>query len=187
LLNGGHEILSSGAIVDAAVISSGGTLGVVRGGTASGTTVLSGGREVVSSGGLESAVTLNGSGTLEVSSGGTVGTVDFGSISGGTLQLDSLVAFGGTVSGFTLGDGIDLHSLAFNSNIHLSWSQSTTGPNASGTLTVFSGATSETTLTLLGQYSQTGFGATSATGGGTLITDTVAPSSASQTPLIAHQ
>jgi autotransporter passenger strand-loop-strand repeat protein len=96
--NGGHEVVSSGAIADDPLISSGGTLGVVRSGTASGTTVLNGGHEIVSSGGFEAVATLNGSGTLEVSSGGSVGAVDFGS--GGILQLDALMAFGGAISGF---------------------------------------------------------------------------------------
>jgi len=180
--NGGHEAVSSGGVADATVISSGGTLGVVRGGTASGTTVLNGGHEIVSSGGFEAVATLNGSGTLEVSSGGTVSGIDFGII-GGTLQLDSLVAFGGTISGFQLGDDIDLRGLAFTSGKDtLSWSQSGT----SGTLTVTSGAKVET-LTLLGQYATADFSAATDGHGGTVITDTVASSSASQTPLVAHQ
>ena len=185
MLNGGHEVVSSGGVADATVISSGGTLGVVRGGTASGTTVLNGGHEIVSSGGFEAVATLNGSGTLEVSSGGSVGAVDFGS--GGILQLDTLVAFGGTISGFHFGDQIDLRGLAFTSGKDtLSWSQLTSGANASGTLTVTSGAKVET-LTLLGQYAVADFSATSDGHGGTLITDTSSVSSAVTTPLVAHQ
>jgi autotransporter passenger strand-loop-strand repeat protein len=184
VLNGGHEVVSSGGVADATIISSGGTLGVVRGGTASGTAVLNGGHEIVSSGGFEAAASLT-SGTLEVSSGGSVGAVLFGD--GGILQLDSLVAFGGTISGFHLGDEIDLRSLAFTSGKDtLSWSQLTSGANASGTLTVTSGAKVET-LTLLGQYSLASFSATSDGHGGTLITDTSSVSSAVTTPLVAHQ
>ena len=92
--------------------------------------------------------------------------------SGGILQLDSLMAFGGTISGFTLGDEIDLRGLAFTSGtINASWTQLTSGANGSGTLTVSSGATVVETLTLLGQYSQAEFSATSDGHGGTVITD----------------
>jgi hypothetical protein len=104
-----------------------------------------------------------------VASGGSAGSVLFAS--GGILQLDSLMAFGGTISGFHLGDEIDLRGLAFTSGTtNLSWTQLTSGANASGTLTVSSGAAVET-LTLLGQYSQGSFSATSDGHGGTVITD----------------
>ena len=184
VLNGGHEVVSSGGVADATVVSSGGTLGVVRGGTASGTMVLDGGHEIVSSGGFEAVATLT-SGTLEVSSGGSVGAVLFGD--GGILQLDALVAFGGTISGFHFGDQIDLRGLAFTSGKDtLSWTQLASGANASGTLTVTSGAKIET-LTLLGQYAVADFAAGSDGHSGTLITDTSSVSSAVTMPLVAHQ
>jgi hypothetical protein len=56
-----------------------------------------------------------------VTSGASGGNVTFAS--GGILQLDSLMAFGGTISGFHLGDAIDLRSLAYTSgttNLHFS-------------------------------------------------------------------
>jgi hypothetical protein len=115
-----------------------------------------------------------------VTSGANGGNVTFAS--GGILQLDSLMAFGGTISGFTLGDEIDLRGLAYTSGItKLSWTQLTSGANASGTLTVSSGAAVET-LTLLGQYTAANFSATSDGAGGTLITD---PPASVQTPLFA--
>jgi hypothetical protein len=40
---------------------------------------------------------------------GSAGAIMFGN--SGTMQLDSLMAFGGTISGFQLGDGIDLRGL----------------------------------------------------------------------------
>jgi trimeric autotransporter adhesin len=164
-------------------ILSGGTEYVLAGGTASGTTVLNGGHEVVSSGGFTDATALSG-GTLEVASGSSAGAILFSD--SGTLQLDALMAFGGTISGFTLGDDIDLRGLGFTSGaINLSWTPLTSGADASGTLTVSSGAAVVETLTLLGQYSQGSFSATSDGNGGTLITDPPAPSSA--TPLVAHQ
>jgi hypothetical protein len=135
------------------------------------------------SGGTTVGTTISG-GTLEVTSGATGGNVTFAS--GGILQLDSLIAFGGTISDFTLGDPIDLRGLAYTSGTtNLSWTQLTTGANASGTLTVSSGATVET-LTLLGQYTAANFSATSDGVGGTLITDPPASSSAIQTPLAAQ-
>jgi hypothetical protein len=97
------------------------------------------------------------------------------------------MAFGGTISGFHLGDQIDLRGLAFTSGKDtLSWTQLTSGANASGTLTVTSGAKVET-LTLLGQYAAADFNAASDGHGGTLITDTSSVSSAVTTQLFAHQ
>jgi hypothetical protein len=50
-----------------------------------------------------------------------------------------------TISGFHLGDEIDLRGLAYTSGTtNPSWSQLTSGANASGTLTVSSGAAVET-------------------------------------------
>jgi hypothetical protein len=60
-----------------------------------------------------SAATTISGGTLEVTSGADGGHVIFSS--GGILQLDALMAFGGTISGFTLGDAIDLRGLAYTS------------------------------------------------------------------------
>jgi autotransporter passenger strand-loop-strand repeat protein len=165
-------------------VSSGGTQYVYSGGAAVATTVSSGGYEQVFSGGAANATTING-GTLEVTSGGSAGAVLFAS--GGILQLDSSLAFGGTISGFQLGDEIDLRSLAFTSGVtSLSWTQLTSGANASGTLTVSSGAAVEN-LTLLGQYSLANFSATSDGHGGTLITDPPVSSSVVQTTLVAQQ
>ena len=106
--------------------------------------------------------------------------------SGGILQLDSLMAFGCTTSGFTLGDEIDLRSLGFTSGTtNPSWTQLTSGANASGTLTVSSSAAVET-LTQLGQYTAANFSATSDGFGGTLITDPPASSSVVQMPLVVQ-
>ena len=121
---------------------------VEAGGTTSGTT-LNGGREIVSSSGFADATAISG-GTLEIASGGSAGAIRFGDT--GILQLDSPMAFDGTISGFWLGDGIDLQSLGVTSGATtVSWTQLTSGADASGTLSVSSGAAVET-LTLLGQY-----------------------------------
>jgi hypothetical protein len=87
------------------------------------------------------------------------------------LHLDSGAHIVGTISGFHLGDAIDLGGLAFNaSSSTLSWTQRTSGANASGTLTVKEGKSSMT-LTLVGSYTSGNFSVTSDGHGGTLITD----------------
>jgi autotransporter passenger strand-loop-strand repeat protein len=138
-----------------------------RGGAASGT-IISGGGEIVSSGGWALATTISG-GTLEVASGGTASGVVFSS--GGTLQLDSSSHLSGTIPGFHLGEEIDLRGLAFSSSSStLTWKQTTTGADASGTLTVKEG-TSSMSFTLVGSYTVSNFSANSDGHGGTLITD----------------
>jgi autotransporter passenger strand-loop-strand repeat protein len=198
---GGEEYVVAGGTASAAIIGSGGleaVFGIDRGGTisqgtqydygtVSGGTIISAGEQIVEAGAVANGMTVDSGaleyiasrgtavgttisgGTLEVTSGATGGNVTFAS--GGILQLDSLVAFGGTISGFHLGDEIDLRGLAYTSGTtNLSWTQLTSGANASGTLTVSSGAAVET-LTLLGQYTAANFSATSDGAGGTLITD----------------
>jgi autotransporter passenger strand-loop-strand repeat protein len=87
---------------------------------------------------LHLATTISG-GTLEVASGGTASGVLFSS--GGTLRLDTSSHLSGTISGFHLGDEIDLRGLAFSSSgSALTWKQTTSGANASDRLTVKEGA-----------------------------------------------
>jgi autotransporter passenger strand-loop-strand repeat protein len=165
--NGGVEIVSSGGATSGTRLSGGQEI-VLRGGRSSGTDILSGGGEIVSSGGSALSTVISG-GTLEVASGGTASGVVFSS--GGTLQLDSSSHLSGAVSGFHLGDQIDLRGLAFiSSGSTLSWKQTTSGANASGTLTVKEG-TSSMSFTLVGSYAVANFSATSDGHGGTLITD----------------
>jgi autotransporter passenger strand-loop-strand repeat protein len=213
---GGEEYVVAGGTASAAIIGSGGievVFGIDRGatishgtqydyGTVSGGAIVSAGEQIVEAGAAATAMTVDSGGldylvsggtavgttisggTLEVTSGASGGNVTFAS--GGILQFDSLMAFGGTISGFTLGGAIDLRGLAYTSGTtNLSWTQLTSGANASGTLTVSSGAAVET-LTLLGQYTAANFSATSDGFGGTLITDPPVSSSAIQTPLVVH-
>jgi autotransporter passenger strand-loop-strand repeat protein len=164
---GGTEIVSSGGMTSGTLLSGGQEI-LSRGGRSSGTDILSGGSEIVSSGGSALATVISG-GTLEVASGGTASGVIFSS--GGILQLDSSSHLSGTISGFHLGEEIDLRALAFSSSSStLTWKQTTSGANARGTLTVKEG-TSSTTLTLVGSYTVSNFSATSDGHGGTLITD----------------
>jgi hypothetical protein len=104
-----------------------------------------------------------------VASGGSASGVVVSS--GGMLQVDSGGHVPGTISGFHLGDEIDLRGLVYSSSgSTLIWKQTTTGANASGTLTIKEGASS-TTLTLVGSHTTSNFSATSDGHGGTLITD----------------
>jgi autotransporter passenger strand-loop-strand repeat protein len=138
------------------------------GGRASGTVISSGGYELVSSGGSAIATVISG-GTLEVASGGSASGVVFSS--GGMLQVDSGGHVSGTISGFHLGDEIDLRGLAYNSGSSTaSWTQKTSGANASGTLTIKEGTQTQS-FTLIGTYTTSNFSATSDGHGGTLITD----------------
>ena len=104
-----------------------------------------------------------------MAAGGTASGVVFSS--GGVLQLDSGGHVSGTISGFHLGDKIDLKGLAYNSGSStLSWTQKTSGTNASGTLTVKEG-TSSMSFTLVGSHTSGNFSVTSDGSGGTLVTD----------------
>ena len=92
--------------------------------------------------------------------------------SGGTLELDSSVSFGGTISGFALPDYLDLADIAFGSNTTVSFSEA--GSNLSGTLTVSDGVHTAQ-LNLLGQYVTSQFTSASDGHGGTLIGDPPLP------------
>jgi autotransporter passenger strand-loop-strand repeat protein len=124
--------ISSGTQYDYGTVSggtiiSGGEQIVEAGAAASNMTVDSGGLDYLVSGGTAVGTTISG-GTLEVTSGATGGNVTFAI--GGILQLDSLVAFGGTISGFHLGDEIDLRGLAFNASGHADREQRRGGRDA---------------------------------------------------------
>jgi autotransporter passenger strand-loop-strand repeat protein len=166
--------LANGAVVSSGVLIPGfpafnvvGSMNVMSGGTATNTVVNSGGYETVSSGGVLSGALISG-GTIEIMSGGSAnsGVITFSS--GGTLQLDSSVSFGGTISGFALPDQLDLRDVAFGSGTTLSFSEA--GNNLSGTLTVSDG-THAAHLTLLGQYVTAQFTKASDGHGGTLVGD----------------
>jgi hypothetical protein len=87
------------------------------------------------------------------------------------LQVDSGGHVSGTISGFHLGDEIDLRGLAYSSGSStVSWTQKTSGANASGTLTIKEGTQTQS-FTLIGTYTTSNFSATSDGHGGTLITD----------------
>jgi hypothetical protein len=103
--------------------------------------------------------------------GGTTSASGVVFSSGGMLQVDSGGHLSGTISGFHLGDEIDLRGLAYNSSSStVSWTQRTSGANAIGTLTVKEGTQTQS-FTLVGSYTTSNFSATSDGHGGTLVTD----------------
>jgi len=162
---GETEIVSSGGTISGTLLASSQET-VQR--PACSTIILSGCYELVSIGG-KAVATHAAPGTLEVVSAGTASGIVFPS--GGTLLLDSGAHPSGTISGFRLGEAIDLRGLAFSSsNSTPSWTQKTSGANASGTLIVREGARTQS-FTLVGSYWSGNFSATSDGHGGTLVTD----------------
>jgi hypothetical protein len=104
-----------------------------------------------------------------VASDGSASGVVFAN--GGTLQLDSGAHIIGIISGFHLGDEIDLRGLAYDSGSStVSWTQKTSGTTASGTLTIKEGKQTQS-FTLIGTYTTSNFSVTSDGQGGTLVTD----------------
>ncbi len=143
---------------------------MLGGGTAIGTTV-DGGYEYVFAGGSASGTVIS-AGTLEIASGASANLVTFSG--GGTLLLDDAVQFNGLVAGFNVpADRLDLLDIAFISGTTTSsWTQLTSGANASGTLTIGDGTSGTTAnITLIGQYTAADFTVTSDGLGGTLVTD----------------
>jgi hypothetical protein len=132
----------------------------------------------VISGGYQVA---NGGAAEETDSGGTDRGAFFSG--GGMVQLDALSQFAGVISGFDLGNALDLRSLGFGSSSSAaSWTPHASGADGGASGIDKAGLFS---LTLLGQYAAN-FGASSDGHGGSMITDPTSGSVA-PTPLIAHQ
>jgi autotransporter passenger strand-loop-strand repeat protein len=175
----GSEIVSSGGTTIGASVTSGGTLTVIRGGTASGTVVSDGGTELVSSGGSIVGATLSG-GVLEIKAGGSAGSSTI-NISSGTLILDDSQHFSGSVAGLATSgaQNVDLADISFATANLVGYSNSGT----SGTLTVTDG-THTALLNVIGTYTLTSFKTSNDGHGGTLLTDP--PVSSSPTVATPH-
>jgi autotransporter passenger strand-loop-strand repeat protein len=101
--------------------------------------------------------------------------------------LDSLMHLGGVISGFDLGDHVDLRSLGFGPSSDTGfWAQATSAATASGMLNVNDGGHT-LNLGLLGQYAAAHFGEIAGGHAGTPLTDPSASSNVMQTPLVAHR
>jgi autotransporter passenger strand-loop-strand repeat protein len=170
-ITAGTQDVEGGGTANATTLS-GGFEDVLSTGVASGT-ILDGGYEYVFSGGTASG-TIISAGTFEIASGGSTGTGAVTFSGGGTLLLDDAVHFGGLVVGFNVpADRIDLLNIAYiPGTTTSSWTQLTSGVNASGTLQISDGTSGTTAdITLLGQYVAANFNVTGDGLGGTLVTD----------------
>ncbi len=120
-----------------------------------------------SAGLLTVADTVGGTGTLAVNFGGSISllagaatgqTVDFLSLSGGTLDLSKAIDFKGLIDGFGGSDQIDLVKAAETSFTY-----------SSGVLTVSNGGITEASLHFQGSYTPSDFALSSDGHGGTVI------------------
>jgi len=114
--------------------ANGGTLIADGNITGSGEAVIGGGGHAVFAGAFDQNVGFSGSGTLE---------------------LDQSHSYGGTVSGFGVGDVIDLNDLTYSANETLTWTQGSGG----GVLTIADNGATEN-VTLEGNYTQGEFALT---------------------------
>ena len=154
----GGSVVASGGFVDF-------ELGVTGGGT--GTATISGGGGIEYGWSSDVGTAFDGSGTLVLDhqnqsdasyallSPYTIGTMTF-----------STASYIGTVSSFAAGDTIDVTDLAYATNETVTWTQQTTGVNASGTLTM-DGGSQIASVTLAGVYTQTNFALAQDNGTGT--------------------
>jgi autotransporter passenger strand-loop-strand repeat protein len=143
-------------------------------GLASGTVVGAGGYQLVSAGGTISAASISG-GAIELTSGASNGAAPITFTGGGELILDASSLFSATIAGFgsaSLNDTIDFADIPYvgPGATTLTWTQLTSGANASGTLMVSQGGHSAD-ITLLGQYAVGQFAPSADGHGGTLVTD----------------
>src|SRR5258708_23477913 len=122
-ISGGQTFTVSSGIIDTNdLVLPSGTEIVAFGGTTSGTTIAFGGLEQVMAGGT-AAVTVISGGTLEIQNGGVVGAggIIF-SGSGGKFAIDGTTMPTSAISGFVIGDAIDLAGVSFanGGNVQLS-------------------------------------------------------------------
>ena len=156
-------VSGGGSLVTGATTSSESSMADIAPGsvTVISSSVISGGYEL-GAGGATAADTNNGATDPGVFFSG-----------GGMVALDALLAqFAGVISGFDLGDGVDLQSLGFGSSSS-AWMQATSGSAAGASGGDKAGLFN---LTLLGQYAAN-FSADADSHDGTLTTDPSSPAS----------
>jgi archaellum component FlaF (FlaF/FlaG flagellin family) len=111
---------------------------------------------------------ISGSATLEFGAASSAATT-FAANASGTLKLDDVLDFTGTVAGFNGHDQLDLGNVQFGGALTLNYSANTAGTG--GTLTVSDGTQTEN-IAFSGQYDTGGFHLASDGTTGTLITYT---------------
>src|SRR5438876_7845806 len=106
-------LVTSSQIDTGDIVQLGGVEIVSSGGTANGTTIFAGGVMSVTAGGTAASTTISG-GTFEILNGGSAGagTITFAG-TGGTLRIDGTTMPTNTISGFVVGDTIDLAGVSF--------------------------------------------------------------------------
>ena len=110
---GSASVGGTKAVISGELVTRSGMLTVAAAGTASFATIDQGGTMTVLSGGTASFATLNGAGTLAVASGASLtGYVDFAATSG-RLDIAGTAMPGLTLSGFAVGDVLDLTGVAY--------------------------------------------------------------------------
>ena len=131
-----------------------------------GNTVSSNGQSTASSTAANAPVTVNNGAIAELN-GPSAAAVTFAGASG-TLQLDRLGDFSGTVAGFGGQDRLDLTGIAFSANSTLGYSVSSNKPG--GSLAASDGVHAAN-VALLGSYMASSFVTSSDGHGGTLISE----------------
>lgn len=114
------QTVSSGGTATGTVVSAGDEQIVLSGGVAIATTVSGGGSEIVAAGGTASGATIVG-GLVDLQ-GGAAFSGTFGFVGpGGVLEFDSAaVSATAPITGFGLGDALDLRGMPFNSALSAS-------------------------------------------------------------------
>ena len=156
-------VIEAGLVVANATIGAGDEQYVLAGGNAIDTAVGAGGYEGVFASGSATGVALGG-GILEIASGGTLAGLDFTS-AGGMLLADAATP-GALISGFAVGNEIDLASF--------SYAPGSSTVSASGDAVTITNAGSSTTLNLLGAGGQS-FQVAPDAAAGTLLTVDATP------------
>jgi hypothetical protein len=111
---------------------------------------------------------ISGTGTLEFMSASSA-HANFAADAAGTLKLDDVLDFTGSVSGMDGNDKLDLGDLHFSDSMSLSYAANADG--SGGKLTVSDGSHTAS-ISLTGQFDAAGFHAAADAGSGTLITYT---------------
>ena len=157
------------------VFSNSGTLEALSGGEMFiGSAVRNSGTLVANAGGLIVDGAVTGKGTATIAGGGQI---EFGAATtaainftgtGGTAVFDLATHVTGKISGFALGDLMDLTDISYGASTSLTYKSN--AAHTAGTLTVTDGVNTAK-LALVGDYTQSSFSIANDGSGGTLISD----------------